>query len=378
MIVGIPKEIMQNERRVSATPETVALMVKDGLTVHVERSAGEGSHYTDEDYKKSGAVIVDDVAQVFEKADVILKVKEPKFNNAKNRHEVDMMHSGQHLITFIHPAAPSNHDMVKAMAEKGVISMTLDGLPRIDRAAKLDPLISMSICAGYKGMLMAMDSLTMFMPKVDTIVGTIPPATVLVIGAGVSGMQSIDVAVRMGADVYYYDVRPEAGEMAKKMGAKPAVDNMTESSTSRSPSEEELKQEREKLADIIKKCEIVVTTALIPNRLAPILITEDMVKTMKPGSVIVDISVDQGGNCELTEAGQVVTKHGVIINGINNLPGRIPNSSTYMFSKNIYEMFKYVLKDGKIAFDMEDEIIKGILTTYNGKVVHEGALEAMA
>ena len=383
MLIGIPKEIMQNERRVSATPETVALMVKDGLTVHVEKSAGEGSYYTDAQYVEAGAQIIDDVAEIFAKADVILKVKEPQFNKVKQLHEVDMMKKGQYLITFIHPAAPSNHDMVKALAAKGVNAFTLDGLPRIPRAEKMDPLISMSICAGYKGMVMAMDSLTRFTPEIYTVVGTLPPIKTLIIGAGVSGMQSAITAKNMGSIVHIVDVSPQANERGRNIGAVvedlgiPESDAVGEDGVVKNLPQERMEALHRKLREILPEFDVVVTTALVPNKKAPILITEEMVKTMKPGSVIVDISVDQGGNCEITEAGEVVIKHDVIINGIKNLPGRIPTSSTLLFSKNSYEMFKYLLKDGKIEFDRNDEIIKGILTTYNGEVVHEGALEAM-
>jgi len=383
MIIGVPKEIMKGERRVSATPETVAMMVKDGLTVLVERSAGEGSYFSDQEYVSSGAQIIDDVAEIFAQADVILKVKEPQFNEAKQCSEVDMMKAGQHLLTFIHPAAPANHEMVKALAAKGVTAMTLDGVPRITRAQKMDALTSMSTCAGYKGVLMAMDSLTMFAPQVFTAVGMIKPINVLVIGAGVSGLQAISTAKRMGAIVHTADIRPEAEEQGQSLGAKvtstgvPADVAVGEGGYANGISEEWLEKERNALKELVAQCEIVITTALVPNRVAPILVTEEMVKSMKPGSVIVDISIDQGGNCELTEPGQVVQKHGVTINGIKNLPGLLPTSATWLFSKNIYEMLKYIIKDGAIAFDRNDEIIQGVLTTIDGEVVHEGALEAM-
>ena len=383
MIIGVPKEIMQGERRVSATPETVAMMVKDGLTVLVERSAGKGSYFSDAQYVEVGAQIIDDVAEIFAKADVILKVKEPQFNQTKQCSEVDMMKAGQCLLTFIHPAAPSNHEMVKALAAKGVTAMTLDGVPRITRAQKMDALTSMSTCAGYKGTLMAMDSLTMFTPQVFTAVGMLKPINVLVIGAGVSGLQAISTAKRMGAIVHTADIRPEAEEQGQSLGAKvaptgvPAAIAVGSGGYANGLSEEWLEKERSTLKDLVAQSEVVITTALVPNRMAPILITEEMVKSMKPGSVIVDISIDQGGNCELTEPGQVVQKHGVTINGIKNLPGLLPTSATWLFSKNIYEMLKYIIKDGAIAFDRNDEIIQGVLTTIDGEVVHEGALEAM-
>jgi len=383
MIVGVPKEIMPGERRVAATPETVALMVKDGLTVYVELTAGEGSYYDDEQYLAAGAKVIADVAELFAKADVIMKVKEPQFNKEKGLHEVEMMQAGQYLLTFIHPASPENHEMVKNLAAKGVTAMTLDGIPRITRAQKMDALTSMSTCAGYKGMLMAMDALPVFTPQIFTAVGMLKPIHVLVIGAGVSGLQAIATAKRMGAVVHTVDIRPEATEQGQSVGAKvqdlgiPAEVAVGEGGYAKGLSAEWLEKEREALKKLVVDCDIVFCTALVPNHIAPVLVTEEMVKSMKPGSVIVDVSIDQGGNCALTVPGEIVKKHGVTINGLKNLPGLLPTSSTWMFSKNTYECLKYLIKDGEIQLNQDDEIVQGILTTYNGKVVHQGALEAM-
>ena len=383
MLIGVPKEIMQGECRVSATPETVALMVKDGLTVLVEHSAGEGSHYHDEQYVEAGAQMVSDVAEIFARADVILKVKEPQFNREKNLHEVDMMREGQYLITFLHPASPANHDMVRNLAAKGVISLTLDGIPRITRAQKMDALTSMSTCAGYKGMLMAVDMLPKFAPQVFCPVGMIKPINVFIIGAGVAGLQAFATAKRLGAVVYAADIRPEAEEQAVSLGGK-VVETGVPDEVALGPggyalglSEEWLSKEREALRETIVMSDIVYLSALVPNRKAPILVTEDMVKEMQPGSVLVDVSIDQGGNCELTVPGETVVRHGVTIIGIKNIPGLLPTSSTWLFSKNMYQLLTYLVKEGKMVLDMEDDVIKGILTTHGGKVVHAGALEAM-
>jgi len=383
MIIGVIKEIMQGERRVSSTPETVAQMVKSGLDVRVEKSAGEGSFYSDAQYIEAGAKIMEDCKEIYEQADVILKVKEPQFNKVKNLHEVDMMHKGQYLITFIHPAAPANHDMVRNMAKQGVISLTLDGVPRITRAQKMDALTSMSTCAGYKGMLMAANILTVFAPSITCAVGTVKPINVLVIGTGVAGLQALATAKRLGAIVHAVDIRPDAVEQAKSLGGKP-VDSGVPADVSIGAggyalelSDEWLKKERDALKDIITQCDIVFLGALVPNKMAPILLTEEMVKTMKPGSVIVDVSIDQGGNCEITSPAETVVKHGVSIIGIKNIPGQLPTSSTWMFSNNMLQMLNYLLKDGKIVIDKNDEIIQGILTTCDGEIVHEGTLEAM-
>ena len=382
MIIGVPKEIMPGERRVAASPETVEKMVSDGLTVLVEKNAGEGAFYHDPDYVAAGASIVEDVSEVYQRADVILKVKEPLFNKEKEKHEVDMMHEGQTLITFIHPAAPANHDMVKHMAAQGVTSITLDGIPRITRAQTMDALTSMSTCAGYKGMLIAANELPHFVPQIFTAVGMIKPINVLVIGAGVGGLQAIATAKRLGAVVYAADIRPAAAEQAMSLGAKvidlgvPAEEAIGEGGYALALSEKRLEEERQLLAGHLPEMDIVFLSALVPGKMAPILITEEMVKDMKPGSAIVDISIDQGGNCDITPAGTVEVKHAVTLIGIKNLPGLLPTSSTWMFSKNVYNLLSYLIKDGKIHLDMDDDIVKSALTTHGGKVVHQGTLEA--
>lgn len=383
MVIGIVKEIMSGERRVSAIPETVKKMVVDGLTVLVEKGAGVGSYYLDEYYQAAGATLIDDPEEVYNKADVILKVKEPQFNKQKNKHELEMMREGQYIITFIHPAAPANHEMVKDMAKRGIIGLTLDGVPRISRAQSMDALSSMSTCAGYKGMIMAVDALPKFVPMISSAVGMIKPATVFVIGTGVAGLRAIATARGLGAVVYSCDVRPEANEQAKSLGAKvietgvPAdIALSKDGKHASSIPDKYLEIERENIKDIVAKSDIIFLSALVPGKEAPILITEEMVKSMKPGSVIVDISIDQGGNCSITEPGESVVKHNVLINGIKNIPGMLPTSSTWMFAQNIYNLLKYLIKDGKIELDLSDEIVSSILVTKDNKVVHEGALEA--
>lgn len=383
MIVGIPKEIMPGEARVAATPETVKKFVADGMTVLVESKAGDQSLYYDEQYCEAGAEIVLDAEHLFEKADLILKVKEPLFNEKFGKHEVDMMHPGQYLITFIHPASPVNHPMVRKLAEKGVIGLTLDSIPRISRAQNMDALTSMSTCAGYKGIVMAADDLSIFMPQMFTAVGMLKPASVLVIGAGVAGLQALATAKRLGAVTYAMDIRPAASEQAKSLGAKVIETGVPEELAvgkggyAQKLSEEWLKKEREVLAGVLKDMDIVFCSALIPGKVAPVLITEKMVESMKNGSVIVDISIDQGGNCEVTPPGKKAVIHNVIVQGIKNIPGLIPTSSTWMFSQNVYNLVKYLSKEGQLSLDMNDEITQSILVTYNGKIVHEGAREAM-
>ncbi|MCL2833891.1 MAG: NAD(P) transhydrogenase subunit alpha [Treponema sp.] len=383
MIIGIPKEIMQGERRVSAIPETVSLLIKDGAKVLVESGAGTGAFFSDERYTAAGAIVVDDAEEIYSKAEVILKVKEPQFNRTKNRHEVDMMHKGQFLITFLHPASPANHEMIRNLAVKGVTGLTLDSIPRITRAQSMDALTSMSTCAGYKGMIMAMNDLKKFVPQIFCAAGAIKPCNVLVIGTGVSGLQAIATAKRAGAVVYAADIRPDAAEQAKSVGAKPVpVDVPAEFAAGKGGyaavlPQEWLVKEQEALAAVIPQMDIVFCGALVPGKKAPVLVTEDIVRSMTPGSVIVDISIDQGGNCAITSPGEVCVKHGITINGIKNIPGLIPASSAWMFAYNIYNLVKYLAKDGNINLDRNDEIVASVLTSIDGKVVHSGALEAM-
>lgn len=383
MVIGIPKEIMHGEGRVSAIPETVAKLKADGYDVLVEKTAGVAAFFSDEEYAAAGATLIDNAAEVYEKSDIILKVKEPQFNEAKGIHEVDMMHKGQYLITFIHPASPVNHEMVKNMAAKGIISLTLDGVPRISRAQNLDALTSMSTCAGYKGILMAASDLAKFIPQIFCAVGMIKPCKAMVIGTGVAGLQALATAKRLGAITYAADIRPAAAEQATSLGAKivdtgvPAEVAVGQGGYANALSEEWIAKEREALKDTIADMDIVFCSALVPSKLAPVIITEEMVKAMRPGSVIVDISIDQGGNCAITVPGETAVKHQVTIEGIKNIPGMLPTSSTWMFAHNIYNLVKYLTKDGVFGLDTSDEIVQGILTTVDGKIVHKGALEAM-
>ncbi|MDY6147783.1 MAG: NAD(P) transhydrogenase subunit alpha [Porphyromonas sp.] len=383
MIIGVPKEIMHGEARVAASPEAVAKYVADGFTVLFEKGAGEGASYHDPDYAAAGAQLIESPQEIYDRADIIIKVKEPLFNEAFGKHEIEMMHAGQYLITFIHPASPVNHDMVRKMAAQGVIGLTLDGIPRISRAQNLDALTSMSTCAGYKGILMAANDLASFMPQMFTAVGTIKPAKALIVGVGVAGLQALATAKRLGCVTYAADIRPAATEQATSLGAK-AIDLGIPADKAIAPggyalplSEDLLEKERAVLAEHIKDMDVVFLSALVPGKIAPVIVTEEMVKSMRPGSVIVDISIDQGGNCAITPAGKREVKHGVTLEGIKNIPGMLPQSSTWMFSQNMYNLVKYLVKDEKIDLDTNDEVISSIIVTRDNKIVHGGTLEAM-
>ncbi|MHC1786382.1 MAG: NAD(P) transhydrogenase subunit alpha [Christensenellales bacterium] len=383
MIIGIPKEIMHSENRVSATPESCGKLVRDGHRVLVEQGAGLGAYFHDEAYAAAGAEMVADVRSIYRCVDLILKVKEPLYNEQTACHEIDMMHQGQYLITFVHPASPANHEMVKHMAKQGVIALTLDGVPRISRAQSMDALTSMSTCAGYKGILMAANLLPSFIPQMFSAVGMSKPLNALVIGVGVAGLQALATAKRLGAVTYAVDTRAAAREQAQSLGAKiididiPEDKAAGQGGYALNLSPELLAQERRLIAPHLPQMDIIFLSALVPGKLAPLILTRDMVSSMKPGSVIVDISIDQGGNCEATVPGQSVDLGLIHVVGIKNIPGLLPTSSTSMFAQNIYNLVKYLVKDGSIQMDMNDPIVQGILTTKDGQIVHQGAREAM-
>ncbi|MEG0364669.1 MAG: NAD(P) transhydrogenase subunit alpha [Erysipelotrichales bacterium] len=383
-IFGVPKEIMENEDRVALDPSAVKQLVDNGATVWVETNAGLGSMFTNEEYVNAGGIIKENVKDIFDNADVILKVKEPQFNKELNTHESELLQENQGLITFLHPATPSNHDTIRKLAERGVMSITLDGIPRITRAQKLDALTSMSTVAGYKGMLMAVNHLTKFVPMIGTAVGVIKPANVLVIGSGVSGLQAIATAKRLGATTTVVDIRPDALEQGSSLGAKgfdvevPADVSVGEGGYAQQLSEDWLEKERAKLKDLVADQDIVFLTALVPGKIAPTLITKEMVDSMKDGSVVVDVSIDQGGNCELTKAGEIYKYGTKTIIGTKNIPGQMPQSSTWMFAQNMVALLDLLYVDGKLNLDMSDVIIESALVTNKKEILHKGALEAMA
>lgn len=382
LTIGVPQEILAGERRVATTPETAAAFVKAGAKVVVEKGAGLGAFYSDEAYKEAGAVVTD-VTEVYKQSDIILKVKEPQYHEGLKKHETELLREGQVLITFLHPASPGNHEMVQNLAKGGVTSLTLDSIPRISRAQTMDALTSMSTVAGYKAVIMAANRLPKFLPLMGTAVGMIQPAQVTVIGVGVAGLQALATAKRLGAQVYAADIRPDAREQAVSLGARlvelaiPEDLALGEGGYARALPEEWLEKEREALADTIAKSDIVILSALVPGKEAPILITEEMVRSMNPGSIIVDISIDQGGNCALTEAGVSTEHHGVIVDGTKNIPGTMPTSSTAMFSKNVLQFVNNLVQDGKVVLNTDDEIIKDTLVTKDGEIVHAGTLESM-
>lgn len=382
MIIGIPKETAPNESRIAATPDTVAKMVKAGLKVAVEAGAGEAAYLRDEDYAKAGAKIISDIEQLFGEADVILKVQKPYLNDKVKKHEVDMMKQGAALIAFLQPM--TNLDVVLKLADRKITAFSMDAVPRISRAQMMDALSSMSTIAGYKAALLAANGLKRFVPMLSTAAGTVHPARAVVIGAGVAGLQAIATLKRLGAVVTGFDTRPAAGEQIRSLGAEfvsldvPHGEAEDAGGYAKELSPEFYKQEQEIIRKHSKNADIIITTALVPGRPAPTLITEEMVKEMKPGSVIVDLVVEQGGNCVLSEHGKEVVKHNVTIIGALNLPGALPIHASQLYANNILTFFNHLLTPDKkgVKIDITDEITKASMITHNGEITHKAAKEA--
>lgn len=383
MIIGVPKEIMPDEGRVAVIPETAEKFIEMGHEVLVEKGAGEKSHHTDEEYISAGVTLIESAKELYEKADLILKVKEPRQNKEFHKHEIDMMKKGASLICFLHPAAPQNHENVERLRAKWITSFTMDSIPRVDRAFPMDALISMSTVTGYKAVIMSAERLQRFVPPVQTTMGAIEPATFLIVGAGVVGRKAIITAGRLGARVWAVDIRESAKELAMELGADvkgfsiPEEIAVGEHGCARSLPADWLEKAHNCLEPLVPEVDAIISSALVPGEVAPVLITEKMVKKMKKGSVIIDVAVDQGGNCELTEPGKEVVKHGVLISGIQNIPGRVPIHSTWLYAHNVFNFFENLTKKDKNSFDMEDEIVRETLVTHEGKIVHAGTLKAM-
>lgn len=384
IVLGIPKEIMEGERRVAAIPSTCKKYVERGIKVLVEKSAGEGALFGNEEYGAAGAEIIDDVEALYDRANVILKVKEPLYNQEKNKHEIDMMKENTVLISFLHPAAPTNHEMVKKIRDRKIISFTMDSIPRITRAQKMDALTSMSTVAGYKSAIMAANYFPKFIPMTMTAIGMIQPAKFLITGTGIVGLQAIATAKRLGGVVSAVDIRPDAREQAASLGAKvvgfdvPPDLAIGEGGYAKALPEEWLEREKETLAPLVKESDIVISAALVPGERAPVFITREMIEGMKKGSVICDVAIDQGGNCSLTQHGKQIWEHDVLISGIANIPGRMPRDSTRLYANNISNFLDSLIKAKELKIDQEDEIVKKALVTIDGKIVHQGTLKAMA
>ena len=365
MILGIPKEITENEKRVALLPE--ALSKIKGLEIRVQAGAGEAAGFTNAAYQNKGAVLVPDAKSLYEQSDVVLKVMPPEAS------EASWMKEGAVLISFIYPH--SHADLLNSLASRKVSVFAMDLIPRTSRAQFMDALSSQATVAGYKAAVLAINSLPKIFPMLITAAGTISPAKVFVIGAGVAGLQAIATAHRMGASVEAYDLRPVVKEQIESLGAKfvslplEAQDAQTSGGYAKAQSEEFYRKQQEFLAKTAQNADAVITTALVPGKRAPILLSEEAVKGMKPASVIVDLAAEQGGNCALTEPGKTVVKHGVTIHGLFNLPSLIPSQSSLMYSRNISAFLGLMLKDGKMGIDLNDDLLSGSLAAHNGEVL---------
>jgi NAD(P) transhydrogenase subunit alpha len=371
MKIGVPRETMPGEARVGLVPETVGRLAKAGNTVVVERGAGAASSFTDEAYEKAGAQLVEDAFD----AELVAKVQRP------TDAEIARLHSGAVLIAFLSPL--TNHALVDQLARAGVTALSMDAIPRITRAQPMDALSSQATVAGYKAVLLAAATLPKFFPMLTTAAGTIAPAKALIIGAGVAGLQAIATARRLGAVVEAFDTRPVVKEQVQSLGAKFLEIDLGESGAgqggyAKELSEEAHRKEVELLAKAARENDIIITTAAIPGRKAPVLITREMLPTMKPGSVIVDLAAETGGNVEGTEAGKTIVVSGVTIIGQLNLPSSMPFHASQMYSRNIQSLLGLMLKkDGTFELNIGDDVVKGTVITHGGQVVHEATQKAM-
>jgi H+-translocating NAD(P) transhydrogenase subunit alpha len=371
--VWIPKEIAAGETRVAVTPETVKRYVKEGLDVAIEAGAGDPAFFADDRFKEVGARIATDAGTEWAQADLVLKVAPLGPNPKLGKDEAAALKAGATVIAFLSPH--KNVSMVRTFVDRKVTSLAMELVPRITRAQKMDALSSQASIAGYKAVLLAASRLPRYFPMLMTAAGTIPAAKVVIMGAGVAGLQAIATAKRMGAVVWVSDVRPAVKEQVESLGGKFIDLPMQESGEgkggyAKEMSKEFLEKQQAIISDHVSTADVVITTAQIPGRPAPRLVTAAMVQRMRPGSVIVDLAAEQGGNCELTEAGRDVVKHRVSILGQVNLPATLPVDASTLYARNVLELVLHVAKGGKLTFDLEDDVTKGTLLTHNGSVVH--------
>ncbi len=372
--IGVPKEVKEGETRVSAIPATVSDLKKFGAEVLVEKGAGEGASFADSEYEKAGAVLVADAAALYNQADVVLKVQPPIRQPKTGKHEVDMLKDGAVLVGFLAPT--TNRELVDKLRERRLTAFAMELIPRITRAQSMDALSSMATVAGYKAVLLSTQYFGKFFPLLMTAAGTIPPANVFVLGAGVAGLQAIATAKRLGARVEAFDVRKAAKEQIESLGARfiemeLPEDAETAGGYAKEVSAEFVKKEMEAIGGRLPRTDVLICTAQVFGKKAPLLVTEEMVKSMRQGSVIVDLAAEQGGNCELTEPGKVVVKHGVTIVGPVNLPASLPVHASQMYAKNVANFVTHIFGTEDQTLNFEDEITRSACVTHNGNLVSD-------
>lgn len=374
LTVGVPRETRPGETRVSLTPDVIRQLSRKPFEIIVERGAGDLAGFTDSAYEEAGATMVDSAGDVYSKARVILKILRPTDD------EIALLSEGQTLCALLQPL--TNQENVVKLSQQKVTALSMDAIPRITRAQSMDVLSSMSTCGGYMAVLLAASHLPKFFPLLMTAAGTIPPAKVLVLGAGVAGLQAIATARRLGAQVEAFDTRPVVKEQVESLGGvfidiELEEDAEAEGGYAKELAEDHIRKEQEAIHNHAIKSDVVITTALVPGRRAPILIKEDTVKEMAPGSVILDMAGEMGGNCEVTTPGETTVVHGVTIMSPFDLPTTMPFHASQMYAKNIATLLEHIAPDGALEFNMEDEITKGVVLTRDGEVLHGPTLEWM-
>jgi len=376
LIIGIPREVLAGERRVALVPDAVKTLVDQGLEVLVQTGAGEASGFPDGAYEDAGGRLASEAAQVLGGADIVLKVQVPQpISSADASHEVDLITEGAALVSLLKPLDALEE--IDRLAKRRVSAFAMEFMPRITRAQSMDALSSQSNLAGYEAVLLASTALPRIFPMMVTAAGTLQPSKVLVIGAGVAGLQALGTAKRLGAVTSAYDTRPVVKEQVESLGARfveldlDTGDAEDSGGYATAQSEEFYQRQRELLGEHVAKSDVVITTALVPGQEAPLLIEEAAVQAMRPGSVIVDLAAEKGGNCALTEADQVVVKHGVTLMGHTNLPAQVPAHASQLYAKNLVTFLDHLLEEGQLKFDLEDEITSGTLVTHQGEVVNE-------
>jgi H+-translocating NAD(P) transhydrogenase subunit alpha len=371
--IGILSEVHQGERRVALVPNVASKLTTSGFDVVVEAGAGEQAGFTDDAYREAGVAVEADRQVLLHTADVVLAVQPPRLE------DVALLQPGASTISFLQPATQSA--IVEALAARGITAFSLELLPRISRAQSMDALSSQAVLTGYKAALMAANRLGKFFPMLMTAAGTIRPAHVLVLGAGVAGLQAIATARRLGAVVEAYDVRPAAREEVQSLGARFLEFELEtqegEGGYAREQSEEFLSRQRELLTERMAVADVVITAAAIPGRRAPLLVTAPMVKGMPRGSVIVDLAAEMGGNCEVTRPGQVVEVDGIWIDGTTNVPSTMAPHASQFYAHNVTNLLQHLVSDGELKLDFEDEITRGCCVTHAGRVVNERARQLM-
>ncbi len=367
MIIAIPKETAEREKRVALIPDTISKLVENGHNVWVESDAGKASSYLDEAYQSAGAKIITDRAKLFGDSDILISIQTPP------EEDLDQMKAESVLICFLW--ALQNEETVSYLREKNITSLAMDAIPRISRAQSMDALSSMSSIAGYKSALIAANELDRYMPMMMTAAGTVAPAKVLVLGAGVAGLQAIATAKRLGAKVEAFDIRPAVKEQVESLGATfvevPDLDeeSETEGGYAKELAEDEQERQRQVIHEHAKKSDIIVTTALIPGKPAPLLVTKEMVEDMHAGAVIVDLAAEQGGNCELTDPGDTAIANEVKIIGPLNITSQLAYHASQLYSKNMLSLLNHLIQDGKPKFDFEDEITLNTTITHQGEII---------